>query len=159
MDDKVFISRLGRIIGMFMLVFMWSGLSAQSVAGNGNLMTVKGVVVDAHTNEPISAVQISDLDKKFSAVTDQKGNFTIRLSSLNSILRVVAYDYNPVELSLRGRDSLVVKLYSDKFSNYFKNINISFLQYVFFQGLISKYKYKAIKMEKIFSKFLNIINK
>lgn len=124
MDDKVFISRLGRIIGMFMLVFMWSGLSAQSVAGNGNLMTVKGVVVDAHTNEPISAVQISDLDKKFSAVTDQKGNFTIRLSSLNSILRVVAYDYNPVEVSLRGRDSLVVKLYSDKFSNYFKNINI-----------------------------------
>ena len=123
MDGKILIRKLGRKIGLVILIFTWSGLFAQNVTENKAYMTIKGVVVDAHSKKPVSAAQITDLDKKASAVTDEKGNFSIQLPSLSSILRVVAYDYNPVEVSLRGKENVVIELYSDEFSNYFKNIN------------------------------------
>ncbi|NLO69401.1 MAG: SusC/RagA family TonB-linked outer membrane protein [Porphyromonadaceae bacterium] len=123
MDCKVLIRKLGRVIAAVILVFAWSGLSAQSAVDDGSLKTLKGVVLDAGSKKPISAAQISDLNKKASAVTDENGEFTIQLSSLSATLQVVAYDYNPVEVSVRGREYLEIKLYSDVYSRYFKNIN------------------------------------
>ena len=123
MDGKILSRKLGRKVGLIILIFTWSGLFAQSSTDNKANLTVSGVVIDARSNEPVNAAQISDLDNRASAVTDEKGNFTIQLTSLNSILRVVAYDYNPVEVSLRGENKIVIELFSDEFSNYFNNIN------------------------------------
>ncbi len=123
MDCTILNRKLGRMTALAALLFVWYGLIAQNPADNRSSITVKGVVVDSHTKNPVSAAQISDLDNKASAVTDDKGNFSIQLPSLNSILKVVAYDYTPTEVSLRGRDYLEIELFSDKFSNYFQNIN------------------------------------
>lgn len=123
MDCKILIRKLGRMAAIAVLLFTWSGMTAQNTSNNKSLITVKGMVIDSHTKKPVAAAQISDLENKASAVTDDKGNFTIQLLSLNSILKVVAYDYSLSEVALRGRDNLTVELFPNQFSDYFHNVN------------------------------------
>jgi len=85
-------------------------------------IVLKGLVRDAHTKKPIEAAQISVPNKNLSAVTDGKGQFTLKISSLKDVLYVSAYDYNLSEVAIRGEDSVVINLYSNQFSNYFKSI-------------------------------------
>lgn len=84
---------------------------------------ITGFVRDARTKKPIIAAQISTLDKKMSAVTDENGKFTFKKSP-NEIgtLIISAYDYNKVEVAMKGKNTITVDLYSDSFTNYFKNI-------------------------------------
>ncbi|MDP4270838.1 MAG: SusC/RagA family TonB-linked outer membrane protein, partial [Bacteroidota bacterium] len=77
-------------------------------------------VRDAHTKQPIIAAEISVPTFKTSAVTDDKGRFSIKVASPKAVLRVSAYDYNTSEITLRGKDSVVIDMYSDGFSNYYK---------------------------------------
>ncbi|MHB9055534.1 MAG: SusC/RagA family TonB-linked outer membrane protein [Paludibacteraceae bacterium] len=122
MDGKILNLKFRNIIGLIIISFSCISLFAQTTDGQ-NAVIVKGLVIDGHSKQPLNAVRISDLDKKTSAVTDDKGSFTIKARSKSSILNVVAYDYNTVEIPVQGKDYLVIELYSDKFSNYFKNIN------------------------------------
>lgn len=83
---------------------------------------VIGLVRDAHTKQPISAAQISVPNKNISTVSDEKGKFSFNVSSLEDVLHVSAYDYNLNEVPLRGKDSVIIELYSNQFSNYFKTV-------------------------------------
>jgi TonB-linked SusC/RagA family outer membrane protein len=87
-----------------------------------NTIVVKGLVRDAHTKQPINAAQITVLNKRASATTDGKGIFKLNISSANDKLVVSAYDYSIREISVQGRDSVVIDLYPDVFSNYYKKI-------------------------------------
>lgn len=101
-------------------------LLAVSIPANGlenSKIEVKGLVRDAHTKRPINAVQISTLDKKFSATTDEDGKFLIRVSSLMDVLVITAFDYNEIEIPVKGRESITINLYSDKFINNFKMVD------------------------------------
>lgn len=84
---------------------------------------VVGLVRDAHTKKPINAAQITSSDNKTAATTDEKGHFVLTRKSKSDILTVSVLDYNTTEFALRGRDSVVIELYSDQFTGYFKNIN------------------------------------
>jgi TonB-linked SusC/RagA family outer membrane protein len=86
-------------------------------------IVLKGYVRDAHTKKPISAAQISIPSKNLSAVSNEKGLFTLKVTSLTDVLLVSAYDYNLNEVALRGKDSIVIDLYSNLFSQYFKNLD------------------------------------
>lgn len=83
---------------------------------------VKGIVRDSHTKKPINAAQISAINVKSSAVSDESGKFSIKLNSLNDIIQITAYDYNSIEQALQGNDSIIIELYSNQFSDYFKNV-------------------------------------
>lgn len=83
---------------------------------------LKGYVRDAHTKKPINAAQISVPTKNLSAVSDENGLFTLIVTSHNDVLNVTAYDYNQSEVALRGRDSVVIDLYSNSFTTYFKTM-------------------------------------
>jgi TonB-linked SusC/RagA family outer membrane protein len=95
---------------------------SQSKEKESKQIVLKGLVRDANTKKPIAAAQISVPNKNLSAVSDEKGQFTLKISSLKDVLDVSAYDYNLREVAIRGKDSVVINLYSNQFSNYFKSI-------------------------------------
>jgi len=103
-------------------------LSASSVKSENNPADIKGgklitgLVRDAHTKLPVSAAQITVSDKSISAVTDEKGKFSIKIISPTAVLYISAYDYNLSEVPVRGRDSVIIELYSNQFSTYFKTV-------------------------------------
>jgi len=85
---------------------------------------VKGLVRDAHTKQPINAAQITVLNNSISATTNEKGIFSLNVSSEKEILVISAYDYNVRQISIQSKDSLVIDLYSDIFSNYYEKVDM-----------------------------------
>lgn len=75
-----------------------------------------GVVVDAVTQSPMSAVQVKALGTNASATTDSIGQFTITLNASTDVLQFKAFDYNMIEVPVQGRSHISVTLYSDKFT-------------------------------------------
>lgn len=90
----------------------------------GKTIVVKGLVRDAHTKQPINAAQITVINQKVSATTDANGNFKLNLSSGKEILVVTAFDYSIRQVSVESKDSLVIDLYSDVFSSYYKKVDV-----------------------------------
>jgi len=112
-------------ISVFFLTFLLTVVSVSAETKQKNtdkLISVVGFVRDAHTRQPIAAAQITVPDEKISVVSDDKGKFKLKVESLSDVITINAYDYNQTQIALKGRDSLVVDLYSTQFSNYFKNI-------------------------------------
>ncbi|HEY6914161.1 MAG TPA: SusC/RagA family TonB-linked outer membrane protein, partial [Paludibacter sp.] len=111
-----------RYLGTLFLIVMF--LSAQGVQAQGSpaKIVVKGLVRDAHSKKPVIAAQISILNSKKTTSTDDKGTFSIEVPSLQTLLHVGAYDYNVREYPIQGKDSVVINLYPEVFSNYYKNI-------------------------------------
>ncbi|HYX05569.1 MAG TPA: SusC/RagA family TonB-linked outer membrane protein [Bacteroidales bacterium] len=83
---------------------------------------VTGIVRDAQTKKPVSAVQIRTLNNKAAATTDENGLFKIKIVSPTDVLEVKAYDYNTREIPLKGRDSLKIDLYSNVFTSLYPEI-------------------------------------
>ncbi len=107
------------------LVLAFAALTLSSVAQQQNTapgFEVKGKVIDAGSKMPVAAAQISIPNKNLSAVTDENGTFVIKAASANDVLHVTAYDYNNVEVPVRGNTELTIELYSDAFTPYFKKI-------------------------------------
>lgn len=104
---------------MFSVDFVLAGNKADD---KQNEIVVAGLVRDAHTKLPIAAAQITVPGKNISAVTDDKGQFSIKLKSANDIIHVSAYDYNKREIAIVGRQNIVVDLYSDMFTGYFNQV-------------------------------------
>lgn len=78
---------------------------------------VKGRVLDAHSKQPIAAAQIQALNNTASATTDQQGLFTIKVSALDEVLLVSAFDYAQREVAVRGKNVLDIELYPETFSS------------------------------------------
>ena len=84
--------------------------------------SLSGLVRDAHTRKPINAVQIKTLNGDASATTNEAGVFKLKVTSTTALLTVSAFDYNFREFAIQGKDSVVIELYSDDYSNYYKPI-------------------------------------
>ncbi|NLK48426.1 MAG: SusC/RagA family TonB-linked outer membrane protein [Bacteroidales bacterium] len=123
--SRYFICIKSTVLIILMFVVLTSNAQQNSKTDNLNI-EVRGLVRDAHTKEPLNAVQINVVNKKSSAVSDENGNFSIYVSSLADVLHLSVYDYNPLEVPLKGRDTITVDLYTDHFAAYFKNIEGGF---------------------------------
>lgn len=113
------------INGILVITFLLSTTvlkSENKAAEKKQEIVISGLVRDAHTKKPINAAQISVPNKNISTISDENGKFSFKIFSLKDVLHVSAYDYNLYEVALRGRDSVVIELYSNQFSNYFKNV-------------------------------------
>lgn len=102
-----------------LLLLIATGLSAQQTAAIDSL---RGIIQDARTGEPIMAAKISVVNKASSAVTDEQGRFAIALSSTKDVLRIEAYDYAQVEIPVRNRKTLTIKLFPDVFTPSFSTV-------------------------------------
>jgi len=82
------------------------------VAQSGsNSMTVKGYVRDAATQKPLLGAKVQSKDQKYSAMTDEKGFFTIQVPEYLNQLVMSAPDYVDVACPLQGEQELEVSLY------------------------------------------------
>lgn len=106
------------VICMNLLLISLTGLYAQKQVDKK--FVVIGVVKDAHSGKPVSAAKISVKSEKLSAITDEAGKFTLSLSSPSDVIEVNAFDYNQIEIPVKGRNQVVIELYSDKFSGIFQ---------------------------------------
>jgi TonB-linked SusC/RagA family outer membrane protein len=84
--------------------------------------TVSGIVRDAKTGKPISAAQIQALNNIASSTTDEKGQFVINVANLEEVLSVSAFDYAVREVALRGQKNIVVDMYPETFSSFFRSL-------------------------------------
>ena len=122
MNRHSFCFKLISVVTISGLLLSCPVVMSQSKEKESKQIVLKGLVRDAHTKKPIAAAQISVPNKNLSAVSDEKGQFTLKISSLKDVLNVSAYDYNLREVAIRGKDSVVINLYSNQFSDYFKTI-------------------------------------
>ena len=83
---------------------------------------LEGTVIDAASGRPLPAVQIKAMSSSVSATTNADGKFTISLESKTDVLVVKAFDFNIVEVPVRGRTSITIKLNSDEFSPLFTSV-------------------------------------
>lgn len=110
------------------ILFLIFCLSAQFVCARKNDRTVaaahvvSGIVRDAHTKEPLIAVEVKTLNGDASTTTNESGVFRLKVNSAKAILKVSTFDYNVREFAIQGKDSVVIDLFSDDFSNYYKTI-------------------------------------
>ena len=118
--NKINLLHMFHAVFFILLMVGWQEASAE---GSGNPSagshTLNGVVRDAYSKKPLNAVQIKTLNAENSAVSNEEGQFSIKLNSAEGVLVAVAYDYNIRQLAVRGNDSIVIDLYPDNFSNYY----------------------------------------
>jgi len=116
-----------KLISTITLVFLLLSTtlvkSESKIPGDTHEIVLTGLVRDAHTKKPVNAAQITVANKNISAVTNEKGEFTLKIKSSKDILSVSAYDYNNVEVPVKGRVSVIIELYSNQFSNYYKELD------------------------------------
>jgi len=129
MRNYKYISKMNGIIKSLSTILFIVLLSSQVVVqaeskGSKVVIThlLRGLVRDAHTKKPINAAQIKTLNGDVSATTNESGVFKLKMNSSNSLLTVSAYNYNVREFAVQGKDSIVIELYGDDFSNYYKPI-------------------------------------
>ncbi len=110
------------ILKITLMLFLMINATWAFAQADANQVMVEGKVLDAATMKPIHAAQISIPDKNVSAVTDESGNFRIRMTSVNDILSVRAIGYDLREVAIQGARSITVVLYREGFSNFYKSV-------------------------------------
>ncbi len=104
---------------IFTLVFSLM-VAAQPEAAK--TVMIEGMVIDAATLKPIAAAQLTITDKNVSAITDEDGKFSIRMTSPNDIVQVTAIGYDMREIGVQGRKQITIALYRIGFSVYSRKI-------------------------------------
>ncbi|MBQ9654943.1 MAG: SusC/RagA family TonB-linked outer membrane protein [Prevotella sp.] len=86
-------------------------------------MEVKGTVVDAVTKEPLAGIQIQTLnDRNYAAMTNEKGEFTIKVPTFATSLFVRSPRYLSQQVGIGTGDTpLRITMISDKFKTMYEN--------------------------------------
>lgn len=98
------------------------GLSSLRAQGRESFTyTVSGTVKDASTKTPLPGISIT-LPGVSSAMTDDNGQYTIKLPETDVILQISGPGYTSRELSVRGRSAIDIELYVEGFNSTFDKI-------------------------------------
>lgn len=83
---------------------------------------VKGVVYDAATKAPLAGVRVQALNNRFyTAMTDEKGAYTISVPTHVTALYMATEGYNGVQISLRTQEAADAYLFSEKLTPLYTN--------------------------------------
>ncbi len=112
-----------RSLTLVLLAFFTA--ATPSIAKESNVLVqgaiiVTGLVRDANTGKPISAAQIQALNNVASSTTDEKGQFQIRVSNEEEVLSISAFDYAVREVAVRNQKNLVIDMYPETFSSFYR---------------------------------------
>ena len=95
------------------------------VEEKNRLISVSGVVVDEVTKAPIAGVRVQTLgDNRYTAMTNEKGQFVIKLPDFASALYVEAPRYLSQQVAIRSNDenqSVQISLLSNRFKEMYTN--------------------------------------
>lgn len=81
------------------------------LAQNG--VQVRGTVVEKATGEPFPGVTVLEKGTTNGTVTDIDGNFSIQVSSENSVLSVSFIGFLNTEIPVAGRSNILIELEED----------------------------------------------
>ena len=85
------------------------------------MMSVKGIVTDQATGKPLAGVQLRSLaNDRYTAMTDEKGAFTINVPTFTTALYVHTPEYLSQQVAIKSEDDgqqIAVKMLSDKFQS------------------------------------------
>ena len=95
------------------------------VEEKNRLISVSGVVVDEVTKAPIAGVRVQTLgDNRYTAMTNEKGQFVIKLPDFASALYVEVPRYLSQQVAIRSNDenqSVQISLLSNRFKEMYTN--------------------------------------
>lgn len=93
----------------------------RTVKDKNTLITVSGVVIDDVTKQPVAGVRVKMLaDERYTAMTNAKGEFTVRIPDFATALFVQAPRYMSQQVSIKSNDpkqNVRISLLSDKFKS------------------------------------------
>ncbi|MBQ0022562.1 MAG: SusC/RagA family TonB-linked outer membrane protein [Prevotellaceae bacterium] len=79
---------------------------------------VRGVILDAATKTPIDGARVQAFgNKRYSVMTDENGNYTIKVPVFVNSLYVTVPGYNDIRVAFDGNTAPTVSLYSSKFNS------------------------------------------
>src|SRR6185437_11590202 len=95
--------KLFLLFGLLLTIYTLQAQEPQSAAGHPlQTHTISGTVRDSATGSPIPRASIRIKGTNRGVVADDKGAFTITISSPNSLLVISAAGHNPIELTPTG---------------------------------------------------------
>ncbi|VBB48014.1 SusC/RagA family TonB-linked outer membrane protein [uncultured Paludibacter sp.] len=107
------------IISMFLCGL--SNTSAQAQKKNDFTYVVSGTVKSAETKKPLSGIRI-EYKELASAMTEDEGNFSIKLPSGDVNLVVSGPGYTSKIISVKGRTEINIELQTEGFKSVFENL-------------------------------------
>lgn len=84
-SGKLYLRKMKKVILLLIVFVSCLSVNAQK--------TIWGYLIDSTTNEPIESASITNTNKKYTAITNNKGLFKIEISK-NDILSVIAVGYH-----------------------------------------------------------------
>ena len=86
-------------------------------------MEVKGVVIDAVSKEPLAGIQVQTLnDRNYAAMTNEQGEFTIKVPTFATALYVHAPRYLSQQVGIGTGDKVLhITMIADKFKAMYEN--------------------------------------
>lgn len=94
----------------FLMLFVLALTPVCMWGQSGGVRTIKGVVQDAETNEPLTGVTVFALKSKAGATTDVNGEFVIKIQAADSLLSFSYVGYSPKRVNVTGKSNLTVSL-------------------------------------------------
>ncbi|MCQ2076993.1 MAG: SusC/RagA family TonB-linked outer membrane protein [Bacteroidaceae bacterium] len=83
---------------------------------NAELREIKGKVIDAATKSPASGIKVVTFnDRRYTAMTNEEGEYTIKVPKYATSLTFSAEGYNLIQQPIRNGVQPTVSMYSDKF--------------------------------------------
>lgn len=104
---------LGFVVVMGIL-FSGLNLNAQNVQAG---IEITGIISDAASKNPLNGARVAIAETALSVLTDENGNYKIKVPSSSGVLIVTAPDYTLREVPLQGKQKVDVELYPSIFSN------------------------------------------
>lgn len=121
------INKLKHFIFLPAMLLVTSFIAAQTSADSTKAASkqVKGIIKDAATGKPLSAISISVED--FSAAfTDDNGKFTVKVPDYNATLIIKGDGFQTKEISLKGNREITTSLYEENFNSVYDNAFLPF---------------------------------
>lgn len=100
-----------------------SGADAKKQAApKYEMKQITGQVYDAATKAPLAGVRVQALNNRYyTALTDDKGSYTIKVPEFVTALYVSIPDYNAVQIALKGDSQQNAYLYSSQLKSFYKD--------------------------------------
>jgi TonB-linked SusC/RagA family outer membrane protein len=109
--NRSFKTRANQIGRIWMLILCL--VSMYVIPLHAQNITVKGVVTDGNTNEPLPGVNIIIKGTQTGVVTDMDGNYQITVNSADAVLTFSSVGYVAEEVAVGGRTSIDILLVPD----------------------------------------------
>lgn len=94
--------------------------SAKKKAPQYKMKEISGKVLDAATKKPLGGVKVQALNNRYyTAMTDDDGNYTIRVPEFVAVLFINQQEFNPAQISIKGATVPTVYLTSGMRSDFF----------------------------------------